>query len=80
MTVTGIASLFAGDFSGMVPEPAGHSALVTNPDYATLFAELGWGSVIVGVALVALIPFLRKLIKGKDTSADDMPVTVVPAK
>ncbi|MEO8779372.1 MAG: oligopeptide:H+ symporter, partial [Rhodanobacter sp.] len=47
MMVTGIASLFAGDFSGMVPEPAGNSALVTNPAYSTLFAELGWGSVIV---------------------------------
>ena len=63
MMVIGLASLFAGDFSGMVPEPAGNSALVTNPAYARLFAELGWGSSVVGVALVALIPFLRKLIK-----------------
>ncbi|MEO7065373.1 MAG: oligopeptide:H+ symporter [Rhodanobacter sp.] len=70
MMVTGLASLFAGDFSGMVPEPAGHSALITNPDYAALFGELGWGSVIVGLALVALIPFLRKLIRDKDASTD----------
>ena len=78
MMATGLASLFAGDFSGMVPEPAGNSALVTNHAYATLFAELGWGSVIVGIALVALIPFLRKLIR--DRAADDLPATVVPAK
>ncbi|MEO8743028.1 MAG: oligopeptide:H+ symporter, partial [Lysobacteraceae bacterium] len=80
MMVTGLASLFAGDFSGMIPEPAGNTALVTNPDYATLFARLGWGSVIVGVVLIILIPFLRKLIKDKDTPADDLPVAAVPAR
>ena len=80
MMVTGLASLFAGDFSGMVPEPAGNTALVTNPDYAILFERLGWGSVAVGIALVVLIPFLRKLIKDKETPADDAPVAVVPAK
>ncbi|MEO8802249.1 MAG: oligopeptide:H+ symporter [Rudaea sp.] len=80
MMVTGLASLFAGDFSGMVPEPAGNSALVTNPDYAILFERLGWGSIIVGIALIVLIPFLRKLIKDKETPADDAPVAVVPAK
>jgi POT family proton-dependent oligopeptide transporter len=73
MMVIGLASLFAGDFSGMVPEPAGNSALVTNPAYARLFAELGWSSVVVGVALVALIPFLRKLIRNEDTAADNIP-------
>ena len=62
MMVTGLASLFAGDFSGMIPEPAGTTAIVTNPDYSSLFASLGWGSTAVGVALVLLIPFLRRLI------------------
>lgn len=62
MLVTGLASLFAGDFSGMIPEPAGTTALVTNPEYVKLFAALGTGSLVVGVALVLLIPFLRKLI------------------
>jgi len=62
MLVTGLASLFAGDFSGMVPEPAGTTALATNPEYSTLFARLGWGSTAVGVVLVLLIPFLRRLI------------------
>jgi proton-dependent oligopeptide transporter, POT family len=71
MLVTGLASLFAGDFSGMLPEPAGSTAQATNPGYATLFAQLGWGSVAVGVALVALIPFLRRLIKDKEMAADD---------
>ena len=80
MMVTGMASLFAGDFFGMVPEPTGNSALVTNPVYSTLFAKLGWGSVVVGVALVALIPFLRKLIRDKGTPDEDVPMAVVPAK
>ncbi|MDN5924830.1 MAG: oligopeptide:H+ symporter, partial [Xanthomonadales bacterium] len=80
MMVTGLASLFAGDFSGMVPEPIGNNPILTNPDYATLFAKLGWGSVAVGIALVILIPFLRKLIKGNDTPADATPVAVVLPK
>jgi len=62
MLVTGLASLFAGDFSGMIPEPSEGTALTTNPVYSTLFTELGCGSLVVGVALVVLIPFLRKLI------------------
>jgi POT family proton-dependent oligopeptide transporter len=65
MLVTGLASLFAGDFSGMIPEPTGATAAATNPEYAKLFAELGAGSLAVGVALVVLIPFLRKLITDK---------------
>lgn len=80
MLVTGVASLFAGDFSGMIPEPTGTTAQATNPAYATLFAQLGWGSVAVGVVLALLIPLLRRLIKDKDTPTDDAPVAVVPAK
>jgi len=78
MLVTGLASLFAGDFSGMIPEPSGSNPLLTNPDYATLFARLGWGSFAVGVVLMMLIPFLRRLIKDKETESDESPVVVVP--
>ena len=63
MLVTGVASLFSGDFSSMVPDPGQGSPLVTNAGYASLFASLGWGSVAVGVALGLLIPFLTRLIK-----------------
>lgn len=70
MMVTGLASLFAGDFSGMVPEPTGTTAVATNPVYSKLFAMLGWGSLFVGVALVVLIPALRKLITDKP---EDLP-------
>jgi POT family proton-dependent oligopeptide transporter len=79
MLVTGLASLFAGDFSGMIPEPAGSTAVVTNPGYAKLFAELGAGSLVVGVALFVLIPFLRKLITDKAETAEEMPTVVGPA-
>ncbi len=71
MLVTGLASLFAGDFSGMVPAST-ESATATNPGYAALFGELGVGSLVVGIALVVLIPFLRKLITDK---AEPIPVT-----
>src|SRR6202023_1011038 len=81
MLVTGLASLFAGDFSGMVPEPKGTTALVTNPDYAKLVGALGLGSLVVGVALVVLIPFLRKLItdKAETAPAEEAPTAVGPA-
>ena len=80
MLVTGLASLFAGDFSGMIPEPAGTTPLATDPAYASLFSKLGGGSLAVGIVLVVLVPFLRRLIKDRDTPADDEPVAVVPAR
>lgn len=65
MLVTGLASLFAGDFSGMIPGPGEGSALSTNPAYASLFAQLGGGSVLTGIALCLLIPVLRRLITAR---------------
>jgi POT family proton-dependent oligopeptide transporter len=78
MLWTGLASLFAGDFSGMIPEPTGTTAVATNAGYAKLFAELGAGSLVVGIALVVLIPFLRKLITDKAETAPIEAATVVP--
>lgn len=73
MLVTGLASVFAGDFSSAVPEPSEGSAVATNPVYAKLFIELGCWSVVGGVALVLLIPFLRKLITDAVEAAPDEP-------
>src|SRR5207344_2528728 len=56
MLVTGLASLFAGDFSGMIPEPSGTTAVASNPEYVKLFGALGIGALVVGIALVVLIP------------------------
>jgi POT family proton-dependent oligopeptide transporter len=79
MLVTGLASLFAGDFSGMIPEPTGSTPVATNPGYAKLFAELGAGSLIVGIALLVLIPFLQKLITDKaEVPLMETPVPVAP--
>jgi len=50
---------------------------VTYPDYATLFAELGWGSTIAGILLALLIPFLRKFIQVKETPAGLTPEPLV---
>jgi POT family proton-dependent oligopeptide transporter len=73
----GLASLFAGDFSGMIPEPTGTTAVATNPEYVK-FAELGLGSLVVGIALVVLIPFLRKLITDKAETRPIEAAMVVP--
>src|SRR6195256_5521661 len=80
MLVTGLASLFAGDFSGMIPEPSGTTAVATNPEYVKLFGALGAGSLVVGVALVVLIPFLRRLISDKAEIPPEVmaTATVVP--
>jgi len=80
MLVTGLASLFAGDFSGMIPEPAGSTALATNPAYSDLFARLGAGSLLVGLVLVLLIPFLRRLIRDRQDDAIGAPVAAVSAR
>jgi len=78
MLVTGLASLFAGDFSGMIPEPAGTTAVATNPEYVKLFGALGLGSLAVAIALVVLIPFLRRLITDKaEVPAEAMEMTTV---
>ena len=82
MLWTGLASLFAGDFSGMIPNPTGATAASTNPGYIKLFTELGiiYASSS-GIGLLVLIPYLRRLITDK---AEVAPVemaetTVVPA-
>jgi len=62
MMVTGLASLFAADFSGLVAQPADGSPLTSNPAYATLFTQLGVGSLVVGLLLVALVPWLSRMI------------------
>ena len=70
MLWTGLASLFAGDFSGVVAQPVdGGAALTTNPAYATLFTQLAVGSLLTGAALFALRPWLRRLIDGEAGSA-----------
>src|SRR6202040_1392528 len=80
MLWTGLASLFSGDFSGMIPSPTGATAADTNAGYAKLFTELGLVTLAVGVALVVLIPFLRKLITDKaEVPSEEMATaTVVP--
>src|SRR3989440_5224492 len=80
MLVTRLASLFAGDFSGMIPEPSGTPAVATKPKYVKLFGAPGARQPMVGVALVLLIPFLRKLITDKaEIPPEDMATaTVVP--
>jgi POT family proton-dependent oligopeptide transporter len=50
----------------MIPEPSEGTPVTTNPVYSRLFVELGCGSLAVGVALVVLVPFLRKLIKDEE--------------
>jgi proton-dependent oligopeptide transporter, POT family len=45
-----------------------------------LFTELGLGSLAVGIVLVVMIPFLRKLITDKaETPILETPIPVVPA-
>ncbi len=62
MLLTGLASLFANDFSGSIPVARGTAPQATNGFYAELFGVLGWSTVGVGIVMVLLIPRLRRLI------------------
>ena len=74
----GLLRPFAGDFSGMIPELTGTSIVATNAGYSKLFTELGLGSLAVGIVLVVLIPFLRKLITDRAETPLVEAATVVP--
>ncbi len=69
MLLTGLASLFANDFSGSIPVAHGTAPQATNGFYSQLFSTLGWGTVGVGVVLALLIPFLRRLINHERAAA-----------
>jgi POT family proton-dependent oligopeptide transporter len=73
MLVTGLASLFANDFSALIPEAQGATPQATNAVYAQLFGTLGWSTLGVGVLLVLLIPLLRRLINAGNPPAPDRP-------
>lgn len=79
MLLTGLASLYAGDFSKLLPEPVGSTALATNPVYASLFTKLGAGAMGVGVVLAVLVPFLRKLIRDRETPEGAAPAASAAA-
>jgi len=69
MLLTGLASLFANDFSRLIPEAQGAAPQATNGFYSHLFSVLGWSTVAVGVVLALLIPYLRGLITEKKAAA-----------
>ncbi len=62
MMVTGVASVLADYFSGMMPDNSNTTPVATNPGYSHVFNLLGWGSVITAVVIAVLIPLLRRMI------------------
>ena len=64
----------------MIPSPTGTTAVTTNPGYIKLFTQLGLITLVVGIGLLVLIPYLRKLITDKaEVSTVEMEeTTVVP--
>lgn len=80
MLVTGVASVISSWFSGMVPDAKeGLSAVATNPTYKGIFSTLGWSSVAIGVVMVMLIPFLRRMIKDSTSHEPGAALAAVPA-
>ena len=71
MLQTGLASIFATDLAGLIPEPTqGSAAQSTNPAYSVLCSWLGGGTICVGIAMILLIPFLGRLIKDAKKPAE----------
>jgi len=58
--------------------PPCNSPSPNEPRVREAFAELGTGSLAIGIALVGLIPFLRKLITDKAETPPIEAATVVP--
>lgn len=69
MMVTGVASVLASYISGLMPQNAGSTPVLTNPGYSQVFNALGWGSVATGAVLLVLIPLLRKMISREPAAA-----------
>ena len=69
MMVTGVASVLASYISGLMPQNAGSTPVLTNPGYSQVFNALGWGSVATGVVLLVLIPLLRRMIHREPVTA-----------
>ena len=80
MLVTGLASLFSGDFSGMIPEPNGTTALATNPEYMKLFARWrGQPRDRRRARRADSVPAQTDHRQGGDTPEEMATATVVPA-
>jgi POT family proton-dependent oligopeptide transporter len=79
MLVTGVASVLASYFSGLIPEATEGLAASTNATYSNIFSSLGWGSVAVGIIMIILIPLLRKLITASATPAAASATSATPA-
>jgi POT family proton-dependent oligopeptide transporter len=62
MLVTGLASLFAADFSALVAQPTDGLPATSNPAYQQLFLQLGLGALVTAALLALLVPWLRRLI------------------
>ena len=71
MLLTGVASLISGELSASVPDAAKLGPIESNPGYSAIFLQLGIASAIVAIALLALIPTLRRLISESDSRHDD---------
>lgn len=66
MLTVGVAGTVASYFSNTaLAGNATNNPLTTNPSFSQTFAILGWGTIICGIALACLIPFLVKLMNEK---------------
>ncbi len=77
MMITGVAAVLANYFSKMaIGESTSSDPLVTNPYFAKTFNILGIGTIIAGIIMLVLVPFLHKLIKEKKhpTEGPSIPV------
>lgn len=79
MLVTGVASVGAGYFSGLIPEATEGLAISTNPSYHSIFSNLGWVGVAVGVLMFALSPMLRRLM-GSHEKPEPVAIVAEPQK
>ncbi|MBN2479153.1 MAG: MFS transporter [Parachlamydiales bacterium] len=77
MMLTGISAIFANIFSKMaLGASQSIDPLITNPSFSKTFNILGISTIIGGIIMLVLVPFLHKLIKEKKhpTESSSIPV------
>ena len=66
MMLTGVAAIFSNIFAKMaIGTSPKTNPLITNPHFSKTFNILGITTVIAGICLLCLVPFLQRLIKEK---------------
>ena len=77
MMLTGIAAIFANIFSKIaIGATKSIDPLITNPYFSKTFNLLGVLTIVGGIIMLVLVPFLHKLIKEKKHASESSSIPI----